>query len=257
MKDKLLYLDHNAAIHVLKRRRPDFATAIEEFRGRGGKIVYSPAHIEEIANIYRTKATDADCDIYVHNHLRFFANLTDCWEFLPSVSGPIILKREHPSVCLKRVIDLYELTFFAEGNENALRDSHPPSRSPPPSIDVFEDPEVLRIFKFELAVRGFEISEIPYGPKIRESYAIASKLVDIGFRSIRCAGFGREKKSETRSSIHDTTHAGFGIMANVFVSGDNRLLAMVKACYKMLKADCLPMSPEEFVSEIKRQPGQK
>ncbi|MGO9642363.1 MAG: hypothetical protein ACLP1Y_13790, partial [Candidatus Acidiferrales bacterium] len=70
MKDKLLYLDHNAAIDVLKRRRTDLATAIQQFRVLGGRVVYSPAHIEEIANIYRTNATDADCDIYVQDHLR-------------------------------------------------------------------------------------------------------------------------------------------------------------------------------------------
>jgi hypothetical protein len=259
MKGKLLYLDHNVAIDVLKRRRPEVAAAVKQFRGLGGRVVYSPAHIEEIANIYRTDATDADCDVYIQDHLKFFADLTDCWEFLPSQSGPVIFRQEHPSVCFTRVIDQYELTYISEGNESALRENLPPSSSPPPPADVFENPEVLRIFRSRLAFRGYRDLEIPYGSKLRESYATTSAIVEICFRSMRDAGFGREGESELRSSIHDTTHAIYGVMADVFVSRDNRLLAMVRACYRMLQADCVPMSSDEFVADLsrQRQPHQK
>jgi hypothetical protein len=64
------------------------------------------------------------------------------------------------------------------------------------------------------------------------------------------AGFGLEKKSKTRSSIHDVTHAIYGTMADIFVSADARMLAKLKASYKMLKADCIPMNPEEFVAYV-------
>lgn len=248
LKKKLLYLDHNTAIDVLKGRRLGLVAAVQQFKERGGRVIYSPAHMEEVANIYRSDADDFDCEIHVQEHLKFFAQLTDCWEFLPCDSGPVILKQEHPAVCFKRVIDQYELTYHAEGFEAVLRELNPLTASPSPSVDAFTDPNVLEIFKNRLWSRGYREWENLLGTKLRDSYVKASALVDICFRSLRDAGFGREQQSKTRSSIHDTTHAGYGIMADIFVTGDDRLLAMAKASFMVLMADCLPVSPEEFIA---------
>lgn len=101
MKQILLYFDHNTVIDVMKRRNLELVNAVKQSQFLGAKVVYSPAHIEEVANIYRTEASDEDCDRYIRGHLDFLAGLTDCWEILPPKSdsdGPCILKQEHPCV---------------------------------------------------------------------------------------------------------------------------------------------------------------
>ena len=239
----------------MKRRNLELVDAVKQSQFFGAKVVYSPAHIEEIVNIYRTEESDEDCDRYIREHLEFLASLTDCWEFLPSESGsagPGRLKQEHPAVCLKRVIDLYELTYFAEGNETVLREYIPQSNSVPAPIDAFKDENVLKIFKNRLFLRGHREEELPYGAKLRDSHSKTAAIIDICFRSLHDAGFGLEKKSKTRSSIRDVTHAIYGTMADIFVSGDTRMLAKLKASYKLLKADCIPMNPEEFVAYVCR-----
>jgi hypothetical protein len=155
-------------------------------------------------------------------------------------------------VCLKRVIDLYELTYFAEENETVLRDYISQSNSVPAPIDAFESEKVLKIFNNRLSLRGHREEELPYGTKLRDSHSKTTAIIDICFRSLHDAGFGLEKKSKTRSSMHDVSHAIYGTTADIFVSADTRMLAKVKASYKMLKADCIPMNPKEFVAHICR-----
>lgn len=248
-KAPVIYLDHNTLIDVMNDRIPAFSQAIHRANQTGARFAYSPAHIEEIANINRSKASDEDCGTYVQNHLNFIAHFTDCWEFLPSDSGTAVLKQEHPVECMKRVIEQYERTYIAEDVEDALREYVPPSSTFEIASDAFEHEPLKSIFLQRLRIRGHTEDDVPRGSNLRMSHKMATEIIDICFRSIHYAGIGLERKGKTRSAIHDVTHAIYGVFADIFISRDIRLLKKVKAAYKMLRAECIPMSPEEFIAQ--------
>jgi hypothetical protein len=249
MKDKIIYLDHNTAIDVMNKRDTSFVHSVDRARSLGAKFVYSPAHIEEVANILRQESlTDEQCDKYTRDHLDFFSKLTQNWEFLPGGSGPAILKQEHPAVCYKRVIDRYELTWIAEDVESVLRDLVAETSVLEVPLNAFDLPKVSNLLGLKLSLRGFEC--LPQGRELRDSHDVATQVVDICFRSLAEAGYGREPKSKTRSAIHDVTHSIYGLGADIFVSKDRKMLAKAKASYRILKAESVPMSPSEFTAHL-------
>jgi hypothetical protein len=82
---------------------------------------YSPAHIEEIEVMYRGKNADTEL---VDKKMHFISVISHNYE-LYAPEGKVILKEEKPSVCMKRVTDVYEDTLLAEANDkffHAYRD---------------------------------------------------------------------------------------------------------------------------------------
>jgi len=78
------------------------------------KLIYSPAHIEEIAVIQR-KAKKSK--LYINRNLKIISKITNNCEFKPS-SDNIKVSKEHPIHCYQRVIKDYEkTTLVAENNE--------------------------------------------------------------------------------------------------------------------------------------------
>lgn len=247
----LIYLDLNVVVDAMNNRAAALSEALELARQKGARFAYSPAHIEEIANIYRSTATDSECDIYISEHLRFIAALTDCLEIFPAENGPAILKHEHPVDCMRRVVERYELTYVAECNEETLRAYLPASTSTAIEPDAFTREPLKSVFAERLYLRGYERDAMPTGLELRNSHTITTALIDICFRSIHHAGIGLENKSKTRSGIHDVTHAIYAVPADIFVSGDARMLGKVKASYRVLQTQCIPLSVDEFLTYIK------
>lgn len=252
MLKKILYLDQNALVDVIKNRDPAFAHAVQRFRQLGGRIVYAPPHIEEIANIYRSNASEPDCEKHVAEHLKGIRELTDCWEFLPNEepNSPGRLLQEDPAECLDRVIDQYELTYVAEGNEQALRDLVLQNQVKPTPANAFSNAILHSIWKNRMWNRGFDPESYPTGNSLRDSFKATEGMIDICFRSLHDAGYGLEKKAKTRSAIHDVSHAIYATMADIFVSGDSRMLDKTTAVYRFLETDCEVLSKEDFISYV-------
>lgn len=251
MKSKqLLYLDQNTLVDVIKDRCPYFASTVKSYCASHGQAVYSPPHIEEIANIYRSGATDVDCERHISEHLIGIRELTDCWELLPNedINAPGRLIQEDPAACLKRVIDHYELTYFAEGNEEVLRENVPAKQSIPTPLDAFEEYNLREIWRRRMFNRGFDPDCYPIGSVLRSSFKVTEGMIDICFRSLHDAGYGLESKRQTRSAIHDVSHAIYAIMADIFVTRDQRMIDKVRATYRFLNAECVVYSVDEFIT---------
>ena len=250
MNRPLLYLDQNTLVDVIKNRDPRFSAAVEKFCVSSHQAVYGPPHIEEIANIYRSRASNEDCERHISEHLDGIRRLTDCWELLPNnePDAPGRLIQEDPGICLQRVIDHYELTYFTEGNEEALREHVPADKSVPTPLEAFEDAKVQEIWRSRMFNRGFDPDCYPTGSALRTSFKVTEGMVDICFRSLHDAGYGLETEQKTRSAIHDVSHAIYAIMADAFVTRDKRMLGKIRATYKFLDAECVVYSVEDFTS---------
>ncbi len=250
MDRPLLYLDQNALVDVIMRRDRKFASAVRRLCQQSYQAVYGPPHLEEVANIYRTRATDVNCERYISKHLDGIRELTNCWELLPNnrPNAPGRLVQEDPARCFERVINHYELTYVAEGIEKGLREHVPAERSIPTPEDAFEGAKVREIWRKRMSNRQLNPDCYPTGAALRRSFKVAEGMIDICFRSLHDAGFGLETRRKTRSAIHDVSHAIYATMASIFVTRDVRMLGKIKATYKFLDAECAVYSVDEFIS---------
>jgi hypothetical protein len=144
------------------------------------------------------------------------------------------------------VIDKYEWTYDSEETEEFLRSLVKADRATSTPLEAFKIPKVRAIFDQRLWAAGYS-EHLPQGPELRQCHDVAARLVDMCFRSLADAGYGLESKKKFRSAIHDVTHSIYALAADIFVSGDQRMLGKAKATYKFLEAECRVMSPEELV----------
>ncbi len=250
MNGQIIYFDHNAALDVMSSRDPALTEAVEKARSLGAKFVYSPAHMEEVANILRSpKLTSEQCWAHVQEHLQFFSGFTDNWEFLPGQRNPVILKQESPEVCFGRVIVDYDLTLFAEDEADKERENIEEQRTKEPPLDVFELPEIAERIDNLLFYNHFD--EPVRGHDLRLAHSPAVWMIHLCFQCLSEFGYGLESKNKTRSAIHDVTHSIYGLNADVFVSKDRRLLGKAKATYQFLSAPSTVLSTEEFVAHVR------
>lgn len=92
------YLDHNIYIYSLNDE--SIGQAVETLKSDSVQFLYSPAHIEEVYTAFVKNGSK-----YQQNIQRIFEQIskfTDDMECLPS-DTQIIIKREKPSDCYKRV----------------------------------------------------------------------------------------------------------------------------------------------------------
>ena len=102
MKKTTIYLDHNIYIECLDN--PDFKSNIMETREKGERrIVYSPAHIEEVYKV--AKDSNSKYQNKMSDLLKIIDEITKSEEFLPAYGG-IYITTEPTRKCYKRVINV-------------------------------------------------------------------------------------------------------------------------------------------------------
>ncbi|CAA6815585.1 MAG: Unknown protein [uncultured Sulfurovum sp.] len=186
MKSKIeetesIYLDMNVIVDYMKKRKAfsikpkesqnifdfnlDFLIPHQKMNDLKLNFIfpYSPAHIEETANIQRdSKLEKEEALKHITNQLNFILELSKGYEYLPS-SSAILLKKEHPLECYKRVIKDYALTIEAEENEKFK--------------ESFRDEKSYKEFHNETTPSSIHI---PMYEKIQEEYKInKKKLIDL------------------------------------------------------------------------------
>jgi len=89
---------------------------LARFRSSSFDVGYSPAHCEEIANIYRSQQDEKLADQHVNEHLNVITAITENVEILPAYGhdGPERILPENPNICLDRCIAEYEKTLNSE-----------------------------------------------------------------------------------------------------------------------------------------------
>ena len=124
--NKLIYLDTNVFIDAMDTDRKHHDALNLKLNSLSEKFIfpYSPAHIEELWNILIDESDQKKAQLYLKQHIEYISTLSSDIEILPSLTE-IIIKNEHPSICLNRVKLDYDSTLFAEFQEEfnqAFRD---------------------------------------------------------------------------------------------------------------------------------------
>ncbi len=115
VKMRKVYLDMNIIRDFMDESRSDHLKIkgkIELLKDKS-IFLYSPAHIEEIARIFRSGNENEKAMIHMYEQMKVISELTDNNEVLPSYTN-IKIKQEHSQECLKRVLEDYESTLFVE-----------------------------------------------------------------------------------------------------------------------------------------------
>lgn len=284
---KQVYLDMNVIVDCMKRGHEELSDAIHTAKDAGTIFPYSPAHMEEVANILRSKNAEgiaeeptAEAIRRTYDSVEYISSLSDDWEYLPNDSGEIRLLKEHPQMCIYRVCDRLDLTEFAEENDReiqAFRDEksfteyfgrkHSPEDRPlfdqiqnhyeikkkelgniPPS-ELFDQNNIKRAFDDRLKQRGNRLESFQKYPDIRDSHSCIQSAMTQLFNFMEEIGYYSEKRKKYRSRMHDVTHSIYATKSDYFVIGDDRFRNKATAIYSFLEVPCTILSVDEFLAE--------
>jgi len=257
MKKKKLYLDFNILIYLKDNQDDNLRSIIEYYRNRDYLIVFSPAHIEEIAVSEKRDNQPKD---KINKDLEFISELTNNNALRPITRNNCILFLETPNECYERVIKDYSKNDFAELIEEAvLYDAHTNPLSELKEMnnkspeDILKDIKVKKHILQKLVENN--IIEKKHVKKalqwkfkdIQSKFYIFESYVDMSARYLEKLGFFREKKKKYRSRLHDVSHIIYSSYCDIFITNDKKLYNKTKAIYSLLKIDTKIYMKDEFV----------
>ena len=272
-----LYLDHNVMIDIQKRRREDLVARMAELDRTAFDVVFSPAHIEEVAAL-RMHHGHAD---QVAPFLDFLSRLTRNRALLPfplrSVAQVeqrgIYLSVEHPAETFNRVIGSYRNNIFAEDHQRekiaagiALGEQHGLDARNGNNLDIAREldalaPRLVQILDLNIAVlrdgplRPYlpapspSRSQLSFGHLAR-FFPVLELVMEKMFEFMDLIEFHPSKPEQYLSGLHDTTHAIYAAYCDVFVTNDAALRARTVAAYNWLGVKTQVMSSAEFASHL-------
>lgn len=243
----LLYFDFNTYI-VLKKKVP-INSVTDKYQ-----FVYSPAHLEELANSIRKN--DFIYNESIEKDLKYLSYLTNNIEFLPDIDEGIKICFESPYFPLKRVIEEYDGTIISEELEK----------------NFLENRQLIRKEQ-RVKVRGSDISGVlstPEAEKLMYNYTWYNDYKDIGDKEkfwnkyksnynflftslvelvnmIEILDNNPEPSKKYRSHLHDTTHLIYATKSDIFVTHDNRLFDKAKEIYSFLGVNTEIVRQEELI----------
>ena len=144
-KKKKLYLDFNILIYLKDNEDIELINSIDNLKEKGYLIIFSPAHIEEIAV---SEKRDNQPKETINKDLNFISKLTDNNSLRPITRNNCILFKESPYECYQRVVKDYSRNDYAELIEKVvLEDAHMNPISEPKEMNNKNPEELLNNIK--------------------------------------------------------------------------------------------------------------
>lgn len=233
-----IYLDMNVMIDYFENRNPKIVSKINELKGRQVRFPYSPAHIEEIANIARNpniKSPEIGQQ-YMDKNLRGISYVSGNLEYLPRTDG-IILSKEDPLVCLKRVVKDFNGTLYVEQVQKSRLENKDNFGTRIDKVSeispklLFSDQRVSKQFEEYCNKYKYNKYEFKY---YKEKFHNNEAIIQILFDFIEVIGFHEDSPEKYRSNVHDNTHIMYASTADIFVTGDAKTKAKALAIYSYL-----------------------
>lgn len=232
------------------------------------QIIYSPAHIEEIAvslkrHNYPLEKTKEKLD--------FLSSLTNNIELLPFMRNDVrvienlglYLCEEHPENCYERVVAKYENNDLAEqmeeeflteaseknvyGNDPIImNDTAPEIVLSEPIYDlsikenlfmtllstkIYSKDQIRELMGFSPELTGFRFA------LIKTDFSVIETAMQIVFNQLELIRYRPEKQKKYRSRLHDVSHAIYAAYCDYFITEDSKLSYKAKATYAYLKID--------------------
>lgn len=246
-----IYLDFNVMIDFISKRNLDIVRKVSSFQAES-IYPYSPAHIEEVANIARNKRVSSEDGIkYTIENLNGISDLSNNHEYLPSEGNGIVLKIEDPASCYERVVKGFKETLYVEkiqeyrlGNKinsgNMISDV-----SKIKAQQLFENEKVLCEFNEYCTKHDFKNHSFKYK---KNDFQHNEKTIEILFNFLEVIGFYEDKPDKFRSNVHDNTHIIYASQANYFVTGDTRTKAKAEAIYSFMGIETKVLDRNGFLN---------
>lgn len=230
----VLYFDFNTYI-CLKKNVP-IENVTDEYQ-----FVYSPAHLEELANSIREN--DFIYNESIENDLKYLSDLTNNMEFLPDIDEGIKMCIESPYFPLKRVIEDYEGTTLSEQLEkNFLENRQPIKKEQRVKVrgseisGVLSTPEAEKLMSTQAWYKDYKNigDKEKFWSKYKNNYNfLFTSLVEL-VNVIEILDNNPEPSRKFRSHLHDTTHLIYATKSDIFVTHDNRLYDKAIEIYTFL-----------------------
>jgi phage FluMu protein Com len=275
---KKIYFDNNIIIDIKNLRNKSLQEKVEKINKKEYQIVFSPAHIEEIAAIVKHYGQD---EKNAEDKLSFLAQITDSTVLLPFPRNKlrliyhdgIFVYKEHPKKTYSRVIDQYKNNEFAEYHQKEklkhgqdFEREHGISSKETNNIDIIREIDLFKPRLHKIIIDNYYLllnseigrllpSSCPRCDDLNFSYtknyftiheAIMEKLLE--FLEVR--RFFPDDPKNSINSLHDTTHAIYGAYCDIFVTNDKKLKQKTSAAYQWLGINTKIFNSNEFIQYL-------
>lgn len=279
---KKLYFDNNIIIDIKNLRNKSLAQKVNSLNREEYQIVFSPAHIEEIAATVMHHGQSAEG---AAEKLEFLADLTDSTELLPFHRSDlelikhdgIFVCKEHPISTYKRVIANYDNNATAEAhqkqklsNGEAFESAHSVTSKETNNIDIANEIDYLKPKLHQIIINHYSALRtdskfedyIPRTPPecadlnfsyARNYFPIHEVMIEKLLEFLEVRRFYPDNPSQFISGLHDTTHATYAAYCDIFVTNDNKLKQKMGAAYQWLGIETTLLTPSEFIDYVSNQ----
>ena len=210
---------------------------------------YSPAHIEEIANILRSTTDDEKKIKYVEKNLRFLEILTNSNEALFTGEGPVKHIIESPLDTFKRVWNNYELTLVAEEmnrdvleQRKEIKELFIKKGKLPNNLGQITETEFVNSVYFRDCLKIYRdlISKDPFSKDymkfsrwedIKNKEDLINGHIEQLLNFIERTGYYNDPESKYRNRMNDVSHIIYATSCDVFVTFDIKQMMKARAVY--------------------------
>jgi hypothetical protein len=239
---KKLYLDFNVVNYLKDNPQGKVQEIINKFNDY--LIIFSPAHVEEIAV---SEMRDNQSKEIIDKELNFLYKLAQTNALRPISREECAFYEETPFDCYERVIKYYNRNNLAEELEQSvIQFAHNFPISDPKYMNNIKPEEVLMPFFYkELIIKGLlnngllDKTNLEDALRwtfsdIKNKFYIYEAYVNTAANLIEQLGFFREKVEKSRSRLHDVSHIIYAAYCDTFITNDKKLFMKTKAIYSLL-----------------------
>ena len=251
---KTIYYDYNVFLRWKEGKNAELTHATSLLRTDDFIVLYSPAHVEEIACIARQDKNDDDtADQYVNQHLRALSCLSKNWEIVPDQSkknGSAII-RELPSDCWKNiVVKGYELNYLLESLRLEKKKSLPPTIIGKRQIpEILSNPIAVELIEKHLGKMNLTMADVLIG-KLHKNSDLCLKVVSAMYDVLAELGYKREPEKKNRPEMFDICHSIYSAQCDYFITEDKQFREKVREIYRFLNIPTKVMSIAEWIEYV-------
>lgn len=252
---KKVYYDYNVFLRWKEGKNADLVLASSQCRCKGYQLLYSPAHVEEIACIARDTKGERDADKFVNEHLNALSCFSKKLEIVPDPTSEkgVSFIEENPQKCWEdRVIPGYCMNyFFEEMNRIYKKQLSKNLIGKNQYKNILSELKIQKYICKNFAEIGYNVEDLS-NINVQENRDYCLKFIPAMFKTLKEIGFKREGENKTRSEILDECHAIYAAQCDIFITEDKRLREKVKIIFRFLNIKTIILSISEWIEYMKK-----